>query len=403
MPLYRYTAKSKLGGLMTGMVDAGDESLAHDMVMEKGLEIISLVETAPPSVFQVSFNWLNRITSKDIVVLSRQLAVMTSANVPIVQALKILVDQTSNGKLKGIVSDIADSIEGGARLSQAFGNYPEVFSDFFVSMLKAGETAGKIDDVLNFLADQAEKDYDLSSKIRGAMIYPAFIIVGLTVVGMLMMVFVIPNITSILTESGAALPFATRMLIGVSSFFVHFWWLVIAGIAGGFAAFRFYIKTANGRLQWDWLKIHLPLFGQIFRTVYLVRFTRSLATLLVGGVPITRSLEVVADVVGNAVYRELILATMRSVRDGNPLAMLFLESPIMPIAVSQMINIGEQAGKLDDVLQRLTSFYNREVEHHVANLTTLIEPIVIVIMGVGVGFMIAAIILPMYQAALTFA
>ncbi len=235
------------------------------------------------------------------------------------------------------------------------------------------------------------------------MIYPAFIIVGLTVVGMLMMVFVIPNITSILTESGAALPFATRMLIGVSSFFVHFWWLVIAGIAGGFAAFRFYIKTANGRLQWDWLKIHLPLFGQIFRTVYLVRFTRSLATLLVGGVPITRSLEVVADVVGNAVYRELILATMRSVRDGNPLAMLFLESPIMPIAVSQMINIGEQAGKLDDVLQRLTSFYNREVEHHVANLTTLIEPIVIVIMGVGVGFMIAAIILPMYQAALTFA
>ncbi len=161
MPLYRYTAKSKLGGLMTGMVDAGDESLAHDMVMEKGLEIISLVETAPPSVFQVSFNWLNRITSKDIVVLSRQLAVMTSANVPIVQALKILVDQTSNGKLKGIVSDIADSIEGGARLSQAFGNYPEVFSDFFVSMLKAGETAGKIDDVLNFLADQAEKDYDL--------------------------------------------------------------------------------------------------------------------------------------------------------------------------------------------------------------------------------------------------
>ncbi len=388
---------------MRGMVDAAEESVAQDMVTEKGLELVALSESSPPSALQLSVGWLNRIKTKDVVVLSRQLAVMTSANVPIVQALKILVDQTSNPKLKTIVSEISDNIEGGARLSQAFGDYPDVFSDFFVSMLKAGETAGKIDEVLNFLADQAEKDYDLSSKIRGAMIYPAFIVSGLLTVGFLMMVFVIPKITGILTESGAKLPFATKVLIATSSFFVHYWWIVIGLLIGGFVSFRFYIRTPPGRLQWDWLKIHLPIFGVIFRTVYLVRFTRSLATLLVGGVPITRALEVVADVVGNAVYRELILATQRSVRDGNPLALLFLESPIVPVAVSQMINIGEQAGKLDDVLVRLTSFYNREIEHHIANLTTLIEPIIMVVMGVGVAFMIAAIILPMYQAALSFA
>ncbi len=402
MALYRYTAKTKQGRLTTGMVEAGSEEIAHDMVAERGLDLVGLSEVAAPSRFGLSMQIVGRIKSKDVVVLSRQLAVMTSANVPIVQALKILVDQTAHPRLKTIVSEIGDQIEGGARLSQAFGNYPDVFSDFFVSMLKAGETSGKIDEVLNFLADQAEKDYDLTSKVRGAMIYPMFIVGGLIVVATLMMIFVIPRITSILTESGAKLPLATRILIGTSSFMATYWWLL--GLLGAalFVGIRMYIRTPVGRIQWDTLKIYLPIFGKIFRTIYLVRFSRSLSTLLVGGVPITRSLEVVSDVVGNAVYKELILETMRSVRDGNPLAMLFLESPLVPIAVSQMINIGEQSGKLDDVLTRLTGFYNREVEHQVANLTTLIEPIIMVVMGVGVALMISAIILPMYQLALSF-
>ncbi len=384
------------------MVEAGSEEIAHDIVAERGLDLVALSEMSAPSRLSLTMNIVGRIKSKDIVVMSRQLSVMTSANVPIVQALKILVDQTTHPRLKTVISEISDQIEGGARLSQAFGNYPNVFSDFFVAMLKAGETSGKIDEVLNFLADQAEKDYELSSKVRGAMIYPMFIVGGLVTVATLMMIFVVPNITAILTESGAQLPLATRILIGTSSFMKNYWWLLLLGVGGVFVGGKFILRTPQGRIQWDTFKIHIPIFGTIFRTIYIVRFTRSLSTLLVGGVPITRSLEVVADVVGNAAYKELIVETMQSVRDGNPLATLFLESPLVPIAVSQMINIGEQAGKLDDVLSRLTTFYNREVERQVGNLTTLIEPIIMVVMGVGVAGMISAIILPLYQVALSF-
>jgi type IV pilus assembly protein PilC len=216
------------------------------------------------------------------------------------------------------------------------------------------------------------------------------------------MVYVIPNLTSILTETGAELPLSTRIVIGASNFLKAYLWLVILLIIGLSVVLRFYLKTYSGRRQFDLLKIKMPIFGRLFKYIYLMRFTRSLATLLKGGVTITRSLEIVADVVGNTIYRELTLETLESINDGNPLSTVMEESDYVPKMVPQMIAVGEKTGKIDVVLDRITSFYARETTNMLDNLSKLMEPIIMVIMGVGVGIMVAAVILPMYNLASQF-
>jgi len=327
---------------------------------------------------------------------------MASASVPIVQALKILVSQTNNDKLKVIISEVADEVDGGAKLSQALGRYRKVFTDFYVAMIRSGETSGKLDEVLNYLADQQEKDYDLSSKIKGAMIYPIFILSGLVVVAIVMMVFVVPKLTAIISESGAKLPLATRVLIATSDFMQQFWYILIFVIGGGLFALYKLTRQGPGKVIFDRLKLKVPVFGKLWQRIYLVRMTRSLSTLIVGGVPLTTALEVVADVVGNYMYSDLIRRTIKEVEDGNSVATLFLKSPDVPAMVSQMMSVGEQTGRLEQILTKITEFYSREVENLVNNMVSLIEPLIMILMGVGVGLMVAAIILPMYQLASSF-
>jgi len=234
------------------------------------------------------------------------------------------------------------------------------------------------------------------------MIYPAFVLCSLGVVGVVMMVFVVPKLTAILTESGAELPLTTRILIGTSSFMSNYWWLLLIIIAALAFAFRFYVSKPNGRRQLDYLKLKLPIFGHLFQLIYLVRFTRSMNTLIVGGVTIANSLKVAAEVVGNKIYQELIEETIKEVEDGNSISSVFQNSKTIPKMVSQMLSIGEKTGKMDVILERITNFYGREVSNMVANLMTLMEPIIMVIMGVAVGIMVAAVILPMYNLASSF-
>ena len=319
-----------------------------------------------------------------------------------VQSLKILVDQTSNLTLKMIVSEIADEVDAGSPLSEALSKRPKVFSNFYVSVIKSGETSGKLDEVLGYLADEMEKDYDMMSKIKGAMIYPAFVLCALAAVGAVMMIFVVPKLTSILTESGTELPLTTKMLIGTSEFMTNYWWLLIIISVGLFLAVRFYISRPRGRRQFDLIKLKLPIFGHLFQLIYLVRFTRSMNTLIVGGVTISNSLKVAAEVVSNEIYRELIEKTIKEVEDGNSISSVFMDSKTIPKMVSQMLSIGEKTGKMDIILARITDFYSREIATMVANLMTLMEPIIMVIMGVAVGIMVAAIILPMYNLASNF-
>ena len=239
-------------------------------------------------------------------------------------------------------------------------------------------------------------------KIRGAMIYPVFIFVGLVIVGILMMVVVIPQLTGVLAETGTELPMATKVLIFTSDFLVGFWWLLGLVVIGIVVGINIATRTSQGRHYWDYFKLKLPVFGKLFQHIILVRMTRSLHTLMVGGVPLTKALGIVADVSGNAIYKDLVLETIREVEGGNPIATAFLESKEVPVMVSQMLNLGEKTGRLDDILNKISSFYAREVDNVVSNLTALLEPLIMLVMGAAVGFLVAAIIMPMYSLASSF-
>lgn len=398
MSIYKYKAISKEKRTAGGLVEAGSIDGAAEVLQEKGFVILSLKKEAEEAKHKY-LGILNRVKAKDLVVFSRQFAVMVSANVTIVQALKILVDQTANIKLRVIISEIAFEVDGGSKLSDAMAKRPNIFSDFFTSVIRSGETSGRLDDSLNYLADEMEKDYDMMHKIKGALIYPAFVFFGLGAVGIVMMIFVIPKLTSVLAESGAELPLATKILINTSSFLSRFWIMLLLVFIALLVALYFFIKKPAGRRILDTLILRLPIFGKLFQRIYLVRFSRSLNTLIVGGVALTEGLKISAAVVNNNVYKDLILKTVKEVEDGNSISSVFIKSGQVPKMVSQMMSIGEKTGKLDLVLEKVTDFYTREITNIIANLMTLMEPIIMVIMGIAVGIMVAAVILPMYNLA----
>jgi len=398
MSVFKYKVLDEDKKAISGLVDAPNESMASEILADKGLFILSLQKESESSANNL-LNYFNKVKPKDLVIFSRQFSVLISANVAIVQSLKILIEQTTNIKLKIVVSTIADDVDGGAKLSEALGKYPEHFSNFYTSVIRSGETSGKLDEVLDYLADEMEKDYDMASKIKGAMIYPAFILCGMTAVGILMMVYVMPKLTDVMVETNAELPISTKILIATSHFLINYWWILILILIGGFFAARYFLKTEKGREIYSYIKLHAPVFGNLFQKIYLVRFTRSMHTLIVGGVTIVESLKISAEVVDNDTYRKLIEETAKEVEDGSPLSVVFLSSPEIPRMVSQMLSVGEKTGRLDVILDKITDFYGREINNIVANLMVLMEPIIMVVMGIGVGIMVAAVIMPMYSMA----
>ncbi|MDD4610863.1 MAG: type II secretion system F family protein [Patescibacteria group bacterium] len=401
MPIFKYKASDSEKNLVAGLVEAPTESLAAEILRDNNLEVIYLGPDKGKKI-NLNISLFNRIKTKDLVIFSRQFSVMVSANVAIVQALGIVAEQTENEKLKSVITEISDEVDGGARLSEAMSKKSKVFSEFFVSVIKSGETSGKLDEVLNYLADEMEKDFDMMSKIKGAMIYPIFLFCTLVVVGALMMIKVIPQLTAVMIESGAPLPMATKILIGISDFLVSYWWLFLIILVAAVVGFRFYAKTISGKRTIDHLKLKLPLFGNLLKNIYLVRFSRSMHTLILGGVTISKSLEVAADVVDNEIYKELIIETLKEVENGNTISGVFAASPEVPKMVSQMLSVGEKTGKLDLVLAKVTDFYTRDINNTVNNLMSLMEPVIMVIMGIAVAVMVAAIILPMYNMASAF-
>ena len=400
---YTYKARDSRGEILQGKLEAPDQETAADYLSDRGLSVIALEAAMEKfSGGRLLLLFKKRVSKKDLVIFARQMAVMTSANLPVVQSLRIISRQTENPTLKEIVDQISVEVESGVKLSVALSKYPHIFSFFFVSMVKSGETSGKLDEILDYLANQEEEDYDTVSKIKGAMIYPILIISGLILVGAAMMIFVIPQLSGMLTESGAKLPLSTRILVGTSGIFQHFWWLILIVLVSGVSFFRWYVKTLTGKKLWDAFKIRIPIFGKLFQKIYLVRFTHSMSTLIMGGIPLVAALKVASDVVGNESYKVLISLTIKEVEDGNSVGKIFLTSNIVPKMVSHMLAVGEKTGRMDEILKKLSDFYTREVENIIANLSHIIEPLIMILIGIGTGIMVAAIILPMYQLANTF-
>ncbi|HOE81188.1 MAG TPA: type II secretion system F family protein [bacterium] len=392
--IFRYEALDNQGAKTTGLVEADNSQEADSLLKDNGLILVSLEVANIKKGLSLSF--LERISMKDIVIFARQFSIMISAGVPMVQSLRILVNQTENKKFKKVIGEIGDEVEGGAALSDSLSKRPKIFSNFFVSVVRSGERSGKLDDVLDYLADEISKDYDMGAKIKGAMIYPTVVIIGMVIIGIVMMVFVLPKMMDILTETGTTLPLPTRILIGASNFIIHYWWIVVMIIVGIIMGIRAILRTPSGRYAWDSITLHLPIFGKLFQKILLVRFCRSMNTLLLGGVSIENSLAIAGDVVSNKVYQKLVQQTIKEVEDGNSISTIFLDSPLVPKMVSHMMQVGEGTGKLDAVFTKISEFYNREIDNALANIMSLMEPLIMIILGIGVGVMVAAVIMPMY-------
>jgi len=380
----------------TGSVDAADEAQAMDTLAARGFQIVSLKEVAARAKWN-PLDLLSRVNGKDLVVFSRQFSVMVGSSVPVVETLKTLSKQTPKPKLRRVIAEISDEVDSGGTLSGSLAKRPEIFSNFYVSVVKSGEQSGKLDDALNYIADEMEKDYDMNSKVRGAMIYPVFVVTMMVAIGFLMMIFVVPKLTTIIVETGSELPVATRVLISISDFLISYWWIIIGLLVLAAFGLRLYLKSFAGRSQFDYWILKIPIFGKLLQMIYLVRFTRSMNTLIIGGVNISSSLEVAGEVVNNKYYQRIIQETIAEVQGGNSICTVFIRTKEIPTMVSQMILVGEKTGKLDVTLEKVTNFYNREITTTLGNLMSLIEPSLMVVMGLGVGVMVAAILLPMYN------
>lgn len=397
MPLFSYIAKNNIGKSVKGSVESPNLEAANDLLRERQLIVLKIKEKSDEDVLEKMTRLLNRASAKDVTFFARQLSVLIEASVPVVRSLRVLIKQTNNEFFKTVIADVASEVDGGAKLSQALTRYPHVFDAFFVHMIRSGETTGRLDKVLLYLADQKEKDYDLRSRIRGAMIYPAFIIFTMFCIGVIMMIYVIPNLTSLITEGGGKIPLTTKILLGTSSLIINYWWALILLFILLVGSLIIYIRTEQGRYYYDLLLIKMPVLGSLYQRILLTRFSMSLSNLLASGVPVTQSLQIAGDIVNNAVYKELIHKTMVEVESGNSIASIFVHSNHVPPIVSQMMSVGEETGKLDSILQKLADFYTKEVENGINTLTSLIEPVILITLGVGAGIMVAGILEPIYS------
>jgi type IV pilus assembly protein PilC len=401
MAIFYYRARDSKNKIKKGKVVAVSQVEAVKNLKKKNLSVVYLKDFSGSIEYKIA-TFLNPIKNKDLVVFSRQFSIMMMANVPIIESLKVIVEQTDNVKFKNVISNIAYDVDNGLFLSDALKKYPHIFSTFYSNVVKAGETSGKLDEVLNYLADEVEKDYDLTKKFKGALIYPAFVMSGLVIAGFIFLFFVLPELTVILQETGATLPLATRLVIGLADFLQAYYILVIVGVFGSIIGLKFFFKTNLGKRNRDIFLVKAPIIGKIFQLIYLIRFSRSFRTLLRGGVTVTKSLSIVGDIVRNTVYKDLIERTIDDVNEGGSIVSVLESSDYVPKMIPEMMSIGEKTGRLDDVLEEIAKFYDKEVRVKLDNLNTMLEPIIMVIMGVGVGIMVAAIIMPMYNLASQF-
>lgn len=399
MPIYFYKARTQEGEFKKGMIEAVNEDVAATILKDHGLIPTAIVRKEESFSLDRFLEQLNKIKTKEKVIFTRQLATMITAGLPLVQALNTLGEQIPNKKFKEIILQVASDVEGGTSLSEALSRFPDVFPKVYTSLIKSGEVSGNLDKVLSNLATQMEKDYSLTGKVKSAFYYPAFILLAMVVVVFLMMIYVIPQIKGLFAEAGASLPFITQALIAISNFFVNFWYLVLALILGAIVGVRIYINTENGREIWDRLKIKLPLFKELIKQIYMVRFSRTVGLLIQSGLSILEALDITSEVVGNVIYKKIILEVKSKVEVGESISENLKNREEFPTMVSQMIAVGEDTGQIDEICLRLSKFYEDEVDATVRGLTSLIEPVLMVIMGVGVGLLVAAIILPMYQLA----
>lgn len=402
MPVYEYKGIDAKGKKIEGIVDAENEKMGRIKLRRSGVFTTDIYLEGAKKEFSLfgkikALPFFQRVKISELAHMTRQLATLLMANIPLVDALTALQDQVDNVLLKKSVSQIKDKVVEGRRLNDAMKAFPEIYNDLYISMVQAGEVSGALEKVLKRLADFTEYQAALKSKITGAMLYPVIMAFVGTALMIYLLVSVVPKIVSIFEDAKAVLPLPTRILMGVSGFMQSYWWLilVLAVIGGWF--FKRYSKSPSGRLKLDGYSLKAPIFGELFRKIAISRFSRTLGTLLQSGVQLLQALEIVKNVVNNRVLTEAIDSTKHSVREGESIAEPLKRSGQFPPMVIHMIAVGEKTGALETMLEKVADSYDMEVNTTVGNLTTLLEPLMILIMGGMVSFIVLSILLPILR------
>ena len=402
MGVYEYTALDEKGRERKGFVDAISVAAATQKLREDGVyptEINQAADKKDNALSGImSMNIWQRVSTKDVSVFTRQLSTLLGAGIPLVPSLSVLIAQTKNPLLKQTLAQIREQVNEGKSLTEGLLNFPRIFPPFYVNMIRAGESSGTINLVLERLADFSENQQAMISKIRAALAYPIIMLFIGSGVIFLLMTFVVPKITGIFTDMHQTLPLITIILIGVSSFLKSFWWLIVILLAAAIAAFK-YVTTATdgGRRLWDTAKLKTPVWGQVNLKIAIARFCRTLATLLQSGVPLLSSMEIVRNVVNNILISEAISKASKDVEEGKGLSGPLTESGLFPPLVTEMVAVGEQTGTLEKMLNRVATAYETEAQSDIMVMTSLLEPLMILVMGLVVGFIVISILLPIFE------
>jgi type IV pilus assembly protein PilC len=398
---FEYRAKDKSGAIHAGQMEGSSTAAVAGTLREKGyvpLRIDEKKATALQKEIQIP-GFKKKVKIKDISIFSRQLATMVNSGLTLIRALTILDAQTENALLKEVISDVRAKVEQGSSLSAAFETHPDVFNHLYVSMIRAGEVGGALDETLIRLADTLEASVRLKSKVKSAMAYPVVVLVLIVTIVTGMLVFVVPIFKNMYTELGGTLPLPTQVLINVSGILTSLWWLIGAGLTGSIIGFKRWRKTDAGAAAWDRFKVKLPIFGEVVQKVAISRFSRTFSVLSRTGVPVLQALDIVAATSGNWLVSEAARDIQSSVKRGESLVSPLHRHPIFPPMVTHMLSVGEETGAIDNMLSKVADFYDSEVDDTVNALTSLIEPMLIVVMGVVVGGILISLYLPMFNIA----
>lgn len=397
MKKFKYSARDTKGKIVNGEIEARDANSVTDILHDKGLIVVSVNES-------MGFNWeqlaeinIGGIPMKEKVVFMRQMATMVGAGLPLTRALEIMVQQAENPAFKRILKNVLTSVQSGKSLSNSFRGEEEVFDDITLNLIEAGEESGKLEVILERLATELEESSNLTSKLKSAMIYPAIILVVIVAVLVLMLVVLIPSMATIYGDFGAELPWITRFLMDMSDFFLNYWWAVLVVLLVLVIGGKYYLGSEKGKRNWDKIVLKIPIVGGIITKMQLSQFTRILALLLGSGLSIIKALELTASSLSNSMFRDTIMEAKSEVEKGGALALPIARSEYFPLLVSSMIAVGEETGEIDSVLTKVSQYYKEEVDVATTNLSAVLEPVFLVIMGGAIGFIALGVYMPMFQ------
>jgi len=395
---FYYRARTKEGRIQSGIIEAFSKKGALDVLEKYGFYVTLLKEAGRVTFFQQKV-FAKKASVKDIAIFTRQLSVMLKSAIPPVEALRTQVTQAENPDFREAILKIAEMVETGSSLSQAFSSHPKIFNTFYVSCVKSGEASGKVADSLNYLAQHLESEYELRAKVKGAMLYPLVVIIAAIGVTLLVIFFIIPRLVGVLEDLAGELPFSTRMMISFSSFIREGGWiLILIFLVGLIVLFQYFRRSEEGKDFWDKASLKIPLFGDFYKKIYLTRFAENLSVLIAAGLPITQALKITADVIDNSFYKKIIEKTEEKVARGETISSVLSRYPEqIPSFLTQMVSTGEETGRLENTLMGVVDFYKGDLDRFINNLTKILEPMLIIFLGGLVGTLVISIFIPLFQ------